>query len=159
MKNHIKQIMEQQRINQRALSHKSGVSEQIISAFFNDRRSTRFSTVEVLADALGYELTLTPKSEDRQPTKIEQLAKINGRETIFRKVKEECAELIVAISHFQEWGENGRNTTSDDIFKEIADIEIMCAQLKVELHGTKHVEKFKNEKIKRQLKRFGLKGD
>lgn len=88
--------------------------------------------------------------------KIELLANTNSRETIFRKAKEERAELITAISHFEEYGVSERYATSDDIFKEIADIEIMCEQLKVELHGFDAVGKYKAEKIERQLERFGL---
>lgn len=90
--------------------------------------------------------------------KIELLAKVNSRGTIFRKAKEERAELITAISHFEEYGVSERYATSDDIFKEIADVEIMCEQLKVELHGFEAVEKYKVEKIERQLDRFGLTG-
>lgn len=90
--------------------------------------------------------------------KTELLANINSRETIFRKRKEECAELITAISHFEEYGVSERYATSDDVFKEIADVEIMCEQIKVELHGFEAVEKYKAEKIERQLERFGLTG-
>ena len=90
--------------------------------------------------------------------KIRLLAKTNGREAIFRKTKEERAELITAISHFEEYGVSERYATTEDIFKEIADIEIMCEQLKINLHGFDEVEKIKTEKIERQLQRFGLKG-
>ena len=90
--------------------------------------------------------------------KIELLANTNSRETIFKKTKEECAELIVALSHFDEFGKAERWATSTDIFKEIADVEIMCEQLKVVLHGFDAVEKYKAEKIERQLARFGLTG-
>lgn len=90
--------------------------------------------------------------------KIKLLVNTNGRETIFRKAKEERAELIVAISHFEDSCVTDRLAQSTDIFKEIADIEIMCEQLKVALHGHKAVEKYKAEKIERQLARFGLMG-
>ena len=88
--------------------------------------------------------------------KIELLAIKNSRETIFRKAKEERAELITAISHFEEYGVSERYATSEDIFKEIADVEIMCEQLKIELNGFEAVKKYKAEKIERQLERFGL---
>lgn len=91
--------------------------------------------------------------------KIELLANTNSRETIFRKAKEECAELIVALSHFDEFGKAERWATSTDIFKEIADVEIMCEQLKVALHGRDAVEEYKVEKIERQAERFGLTGN
>lgn len=90
--------------------------------------------------------------------KIELLANKNGRETIFRKAKEEAAELIVAISHFEDSCTTDRLAQSTDIFKEIADVEVMCDQIKVALHGHKAVEKYKAEKIERQLARFGLTG-
>lgn len=90
--------------------------------------------------------------------KIELLANKNGRDTIFRKAKEERAELIVAISHFEESCVTDRLAQSTDIFKEIADVEIMCEQLKINLHGSDAVEQYKAEKIERQLERFGLTG-
>lgn len=90
--------------------------------------------------------------------KIELLAIKNSRETIFRKAKEERAELITAISHFEEYGVSERYATTEDIFKEIADVEIMCEQLKINLHGFDEVEKYKAEKTERQLARFGLTG-
>jgi NTP pyrophosphatase (non-canonical NTP hydrolase) len=90
---------------------------------------------------------------------LKRIAKRNGRETIFKKTKEECAELIVAISHFEEWGIPGRHTTLTDIYEEIADVEIMCEQLKITLLGFDAVERYKAEKIERQAERFGLTGN
>ena len=87
---------------------------------------------------------------------IELLAKHNGRDAIFRKAKEECAELIVALSQFEEFGKADRYATIGDICEEIADVEIMCDQLKYILHGKNITEQHKAEKIERQLTRFGL---
>ena len=91
--------------------------------------------------------------------KIELLAKTNGRGTVFRKVKEECAELVVALSHYEEFGASDRVVQSSDVLKEVADVEVMLAQLKYLMHGEADVETYKAQKIGRQLKRFGLKGE
>lgn len=56
----------------------------------------------------------------------EKSVKRFGVKPQFDQACEECAELILAISHFQ------RNKTDlKGIATEIADVEIMCAQLRV----------------------------
>lgn len=54
---------------------------------------------------------------------------------------EECAELIVAIRHYSR----GRATIKD-VAQEVADVEIMCGQLR-EMIGTDIVTQCKEEKL------------
>lgn len=63
---------------------------------------------------------------------------------------EECSELITAISHWK------RDRVKDEaILEEIADVEIMCKQLRMMLdypwndEEDSVVDRFKNEKIER----------
>lgn len=90
--------------------------------------------------------------------KIELLARTNGCERVCDQTIEECAELIVRIRHYARFGTGERITQISEIWGEIADVEIMLQQLKYCLYGEKAVEKYKAEKIERQLARFGLTG-
>lgn len=61
---------------------------------------------------------------------------------------EECAELIVAIRH------SSRNkATVLDVAQEVADVEIMCGQLR-EIIGNEIVAQCKKEKLIRLKKRL-----
>lgn len=78
---------------------------------------------------------------------LKYIADFYGLEQQLRQTQEECAELIVAISKvFRGEGYN-------DVTNEIADVEIMCEQIKYILGVSKAVEKVKQSKIERQLKR------
>ena len=61
---------------------------------------------------------------------------------------EECAELIVAISHA-----NRDRATITDIAQEVADVEIMCGQLRYIL-GDHVVARCKKEKLIRLKQRI-----
>ena len=56
---------------------------------------------------------------------------------------EECAELIVALSHIRR-----RKETVFGVCGEIADVEIMCGQLR-EMVTPEIVDKIKNKKLQR----------
>lgn len=81
---------------------------------------------------------------------LKYIADFYGLEQQLRQTQEECAELIVAISKvFRGEGYN-------DVTNEIADVEIMCEQIKYILGVSKAVEKVKQSKIERQLKRVEI---
>ena len=61
----MRKIMRSKGILQNQLSKNSGVSEQIISAFLNEKKGTKFSTVEALAVALDCDIVLIPKENTR----------------------------------------------------------------------------------------------
>lgn len=63
---------------------------------------------------------------------------------------EECAELIVAIRHFAR-----EKITADQLASEIADVEIMCHQMRL-LVGADMVEKAKKNKVDRLLRRIEI---
>lgn len=56
---------------------------------------------------------------------IESAVKKYGTEEQMRMLEEECAELIVATSHFLR----GRESGKDEVVEEIADVLIMCEQI------------------------------
>lgn len=146
-------------ITQEEIAKICGVKRENVSLWENKDRTIPAKHVVKIAQYLNVSIDeLIGLKSIKIDEKIELLANTNSREAIFRKTKEECAELIVALSHFDEFGKAERWATSSDIFKEIADVEIMCEQLKVALHGRDAVEKYKAEKIERQLARFGLMG-
>lgn len=85
---------------------------------------------------------------------IKYIATHYGYKSQSRQCVEEMAELMQAICKLE------RAATNDDYLlalshmqEEIADVEIMIAQLKV-LSGTDVIEKIIDRKIKRQLKRI-----
>ncbi|MBR5306865.1 MAG: hypothetical protein IKU47_08075 [Oscillospiraceae bacterium] len=90
--------------------------------------------------------------------KIERLAKANGVDAVFNQTIEECAELIVRIRHFARFGMTEKLTQLNDVWEEIADVEIMLEQLKYHLYSSNAVDNIKAQKIERQLARFGLTG-
>ena len=58
---------------------------------------------------------------------------------------EECAELIVAVNHY----DRGK-ITIEDLFSEVADVEIMIGQMKTWIEDTTvNFEKIKQEKLER----------
>lgn len=73
-----------------------------------------------------------------------------GEEHQLKKACEECAELIVAITHHFEGRENAR----EEIKGEITDVEIMLGQIK-QIFGitAEEVGELKAEKMLRQLRR------
>jgi len=64
---------------------------------------------------------------------------------------EELSELITAIQHFRR-GKASR----ESVLSEIADVEIMCQQLKTIFEDSGEVEKIKEEKIAKLHKRFDI---
>ena len=92
--------------------------------------------------------------------RIEQLAERNGIAGVFRHTIQEASELIQAITKFEE---NFNYTDLENLLGEVADIEVMLAQLEHVLQhklysgSIQQINQFKEQKIDRQLTRFGLK--
>jgi len=92
--------------------------------------------------------------------KIMQLAERNGIAGVFRHTIQEASELIQAITKFEE---NFDYTDLENLLGEVADIEVMLAQLEYVLHHKIHSEsiqrisRYREQKIDRQITRFGLK--
>lgn len=59
-------------------------------------------------------------------------------------LQEECAELIVACSKVKR----RKGDALDNFFEEIADVEIMCAQMR-EYFGNEKIDAWKKEKLNR----------
>lgn len=73
-----------------------------------------------------------------------------GEEAQLKMAIEECAELIVAIN--KSWRKKG---TDAELAEEIADVEIMCNQLRL-IVGPKLVERIKKIKLKRLENRLWI---
>ncbi len=71
-----------------------------------------------------------------------------GPERQLDKVQEEAAELILAV---QKWKYNPSAANRDNMHEEIADLEIVIAQLKLFL-AEPLIEKYRAEKLKRLAK-------
>lgn len=84
------------------------------------------------------------------------IADNNGYETASRQLIEEMAELTVAINKHWRKTENGESGTLEafDIFEEIADVEVMLAQIKYLMDCEPKVKKNRQNKVLRQLERI-----
>lgn len=104
-----------------------------------DRRPTETSTIRVIEPKTGAE-------------KIRVIARHYGKEPQMGVAQEECAELIQAISKVRRKGETVE--TLNNLVEEIADVNIMCAQLE-ELFGVRaSVALRMHQKLDRQLERI-----
>lgn len=59
----IKNIMVEKGITQRKLSDISGIDFVTINSLINDRRDARLSSLEMVVEALGYEIVLMPRKD------------------------------------------------------------------------------------------------
>ena len=108
-----------------------------------DRRPTETNTIRVIEPRTGAE-------------KIRAIARHYGKEPQIGIAQEECAELIQALSKIRRKGETMK--ALDNLIEEIADVNIMCAQLE-ELFGVRaSVALRMHHKLDRQLERI-RKGD
>ena len=94
---------------------------------------------------------------------IKKLARKNNYETLFRQLTEEAAELIVAIQKYKRSLDENCcnleevNTKYNDMLKEIADVQVCIDQLmSKDEDDTIAIERYKEQKILRQLKRFEI---
>lgn len=106
------------------------------------RRPTETNTIRVIEPRTGAE-------------KIRAIARHYGKEPQMGVAQEECAELIQAISKIRRKGETVE--TLDNLVEEIADVNIMCAQLE-ELFGVRasvawHMHKKLDRRLERIVKR------
>lgn len=72
-----------------------------------------------------------------------------GVEAQQKQCIEECSELITAILHHQR-----RKCTAHDVITEIADVIIMCEQMKL-IFGAAEVEREIKHKVDRLTERLG----
>ena len=108
-----------------------------------DRRPTETNTIRVIEPRTGAE-------------KIRTIARHYGKEPQMGVAQEECAELIQAISKIRRKGETVK--ALNNLIEEIADVNIMCAQLE-ELFGVRaSVALRMHQKLDRQLERI-MEGD
>ena len=108
-----------------------------------DRRPTETNTTRVIEPRTGAE-------------KIRTIARHYGKEPQMGVAQEECAELIQAISEVRRKGETV--DTLDHLVEEIADVNIMCAQLEELFEVRLRVAWRMHQKLDRQLKRI-MEGD
>ena len=90
---------------------------------------------------------------------IKKIADTYGYEPQSRQLIEEMAELTTAIN--KVWRTRNFPCTQfdavraiDNLFEEIADVEIMLEQIKYLMNCHKEVEEYKTQKIERQLERI-----
>lgn len=104
-----------------------------------DRKPTETNTIRVIEPKTGAE-------------KIRAIARHYGKEPQMGVAQEECAELIQAISKVRRKGETME--TLANLIEEIADVNIMCAQLE-ELFGVRASIAWRmHQKLDRQLERI-----
>lgn len=104
-----------------------------------DRRPTETNTIRVIEPRTGAE-------------KIRAIARHYGKEAQMGVAQEECAELIQALSKIRRKGETVK--ALNNLIEEIADVNIMCAQLE-ELFGVRaSVALRMHQKLDRQLERI-----
>ena len=72
-----------------------------------------------------------------------------GSEKQLRMLQEECAELIVAVSHYCR----ERVTGISELKEELADVYIMVGQI-IEFIGIEEMQKTINEKIQKKVRRI-----
>ena len=107
------------------------------------RKPTETNTIRVIEPRTGAE-------------KIRAIARHYGKEPQIGVAQEECAELIQALSKIRRKGETVK--ALNNLIEEIADVNIMCAQLE-ELFGVRaSVALRMHQKLDRQLKRI-MEGD
>jgi hypothetical protein len=72
-----------------------------------------------------------------------------GIERQIRMMQEECAELVIAGSHYLR----GRKTGLEDLIEELADAQLMINQIKtfVGKENVKHMMDIKSDYIKKKL--------
>lgn len=103
------------------------------------RRPTETNTIRVIEPKTGAE-------------KIRAIARHYGKEPQMGVAQEECAELIQALSKIRRKGETVKALAN--LIEEIADVNIMCAQLE-ELFGVRaSVALRMHQKLDRQLERI-----
>ena len=90
---------------------------------------------------------------------IKRIADHYGYEHQRKKLIEEMAELTVEICHLDERGDYKDFKHRQGIYEEIADVEVVLAQIKHLLNCEDEVEAFKTYKVRRQLDRIEGKKD
>ncbi len=85
---------------------------------------------------------------------FQKAVKHYGKEAQLRQLQEECAELIVAISHYLR---NNSDEHKENLLEEIADLKVMFEQLPFILENGDdmvRISKIRHDKIVRLRKRI-----
>lgn len=87
---------------------------------------------------------------------LNKIANYYGLDSRFTQTVEELSELIQAICKCKRFASDNKCICEllHNIYEEIADVEIMTAQLKLLLNAESDVEEIKKAKIQRQLERI-----
>lgn len=103
-----------------------------------------------------HELELYTRAHLEQRAEVDRLYRVYsdaitkwGPTLQMRMAQEECAELIAVINHVSR----GR-VGFEALAGEVADVEIMCAQLR-QIVGNRLVEEAKKQKLERLAERIG----
>ena len=113
---------------------------------------------KILKKALAHEQALNEQLRERVLVKwelpwseekiLKTAVKRYGNTRQISKAAEECAELAAAISRF-----NANEGDYKEIISELADVEIMCRQLRM-IYGDAEIDAARTEKLKRLEKRL-----
>ena len=71
------------------------------------------------------------------------------------QLEEECEELALACHKLKRHLQGSEKPDTSNLIEEIADVEIMTAQIKILLNCENLVDKVKDKKIQRQIRRMG----
>ena len=71
------------------------------------------------------------------------------------QLEEECEELALACHKLKRNLQGNKKPDTSNLIEEIADVEIMTAQIKILLNCKSRVEEVKENKLGRQLGRMG----
>ena len=71
------------------------------------------------------------------------------------QLEEECEELSLACHKLKRHLQGSEKPDTSNLIEEIADVEIMTAQIKILLNCENQVEEVKESKLGRQLNRMG----
>ena len=85
---------------------------------------------------------------------IKKIAEFYGYKNQRKKLIEEMAELTVEICHLDERGNYEEFEHRQNVYEEIADVEVVLEQIKYLLNCEDEVEAMKTYKVRRQLDRI-----
>ena len=85
---------------------------------------------------------------------IKEIAEHYGYDNQSLQLIEEMAELTQAVNHLRRYTDYNEFKHRQEVYEEIADVEIMIEQIKHLLSCHEEVEAFKDYKVKRQIDRM-----
>lgn len=85
---------------------------------------------------------------------IKEIAEHYGYDNQSLQLIEEMAELTQALNHLRRYNDYNEFKHRQEVYEEIADVEIMLEQIKHLLNCNDEVESFKVYKVRRQIDRM-----